>query len=86
MIKIYGSKNCVWCTKAKDLCENYSIIYEYSDAEDLDIYEEMKNKIPHKNPITLPQIFWNNRYIGGFRNLEQEIENTNIGNYGQGTI
>ena len=76
----------MWCTKAKDLCENYSIIYEYSDAEDLDIYEEMKNKIPHKNPITLPQIFWNNRYIGGFRNLEQEIENTNIGNYGQGTI
>ena len=76
----------MWCVKAKELCEEYSIIYEYSDAEDLDIYEEMKEKIPQETRITLPQIFWRGRYIGGFRDLEREIENTNIGNYGQGTI
>jgi glutaredoxin len=34
---------------------------------------------------TLPQIWWDNRYIGGYTDFAAEIENT-MGNYGNGKI
>jgi len=82
MIKIYGSDNCVWCAKAKDLCENFYLDYEYLNIGPNEEFPDGRVFTGGK----IPQIFWDNRYVGGYVDLEREIENTNIGNYGQGKL
>jgi glutaredoxin 3 len=80
MITIYGHARCGWCNKAKNLAEQYGIKYEWKDTDNFDTLNELKLKFP--NARTVPQIWWDDRYIGGYENLTAEIENT-MGNYGQ---
>jgi len=84
MVTIYGAGWCGFCLAAKELCENYSLSYEWRNADDVDVYLELKEKV--KDFQTIPQIFWNDKYIGGYSDLVKEIEESNIGNYGQGTF
>ena len=79
MIEIYGTSRCNYCKKAVALAESYKLKYEYKDAEDLDIYEQLLGKIG--SVPTVPQIFWNDKHIGGYESFSLEIENTR--EYGQ---
>lgn len=79
MIEIYGTSRCDYCKKAVALAESYKLKYEYKDAEDLDIYEQLLGKIG--SVPTVPQIFWNDKHIGGYESFYTEIENTR--EYGQ---
>ena len=79
MIEIYGTSRCGYCKKAVALAESYKLKYEYKDAEDLDIYEQLLSKIG--SVPTVPQIFWNDKHIGGYESFSLEIENTR--EYGQ---
>ena len=82
MIVIYGKDNCGYCTKAKALTEKYLLKYEYKDVKDPDNMLELFSKNPDTK--TVPQIFWDDKYIGGYNELTTEIENLGLGNYGQG--
>ena len=82
MITIYGASWCSFCRKAKALCEDFGLVYEWKDVDDPEIYNELSTKI--ENFKTVPQIYWDHKYIGGYSDLIMEIENHNIGNYGQG--
>lgn len=79
MIEIYGTSRCGFCKKAVALAESYELNYEYKDTEDLEIYEQLLEKIG--SVPTVPQIFWNNKHIGGYESFHKEIENTR--EYGQ---
>ncbi|MBC8474875.1 MAG: glutaredoxin [Bacteroidetes bacterium] len=79
MIEIYGTSRCDYCKKAVALAESYKLKYEYKDAKDLDIYEQLLGKIG--SVPTVPQIFWNDKHIGGYESFSLEIENTR--EYGQ---
>jgi glutaredoxin len=79
MIEIYGTSRCGYCKKAVTIAEKYNLKYEYKDAEDLDIYESLLNKIGTVPAV--PQIFWNDKHIGGYESFVTEIENTR--EYGQ---
>lgn len=83
MITIYGAEWCGWCIKAKELAENRNLPYTWKNAEDPILYDEMKVLAPQSS--TIPQIFWDERYIGGYSEFAMEIENT-IGGYGDGKI
>lgn len=85
MITIYGKNNCSYCTKAKNLCEEYQLTYEYKNVdENLDfLYEVLERK---KYMKTFPQIWWDDKYIGGYADMTIELENLGIGNYGQGAF
>lgn len=83
MIVIYGAPNCGWCTKAKALAENMSLQYEYRDVSDDAFKQELKARKPDCK--TIPQIWWNDNYIGGYTEFALEVENT-IGGYGDGKI
>jgi glutaredoxin len=78
-IKIYGKTNCPWCDRAKSLVSRYGFQYEYFDIGRKQYYDELKESVPDLK--TVPQIFWNERYIGGYNELANEIENT-VGSYG----
>lgn len=78
MIKIYGTNKCFYCRLAKELCKKNKIRYTFYDINTI----ENKNKliilkkqkiIPNK--VSIPIIFKNNKYIGGFSELEKIIEN-----------
>jgi len=82
MIVIYGRDSCIFCEKAKKLCQDYNLRYEYLDVMSRpELIEEFKQKFPGVR--TVPQIVWDGRHIGGYAELAAEIENT-IGGYGEG--
>lgn len=84
MITIYAKNNCKWCTLAKELAENRNLPYKYLNTEkDVEHILELMSIKPDTK--TLPQIWWDGRYIGGYDDFATEIENT-MGDYGNGKI
>lgn len=64
MIKIYGENNCNYCEMAKKVCNTYNLQYEYYDIGDLMPTDWLK-KIGFV-PRSVPQIFADDTYLGGF--------------------
>lgn len=79
MIEIYGRDNCTFCMLAKELCELNQLPYEYKDVTNVDIEQELLDRTLGFK--TVPQIYWHNRYIGGYTDFARELENTR--NFGQ---
>jgi len=78
-IKIYGKENCSYCTQAKSLLESYNLDYQYfSLGTDLTV-EELIESFPTAK--TVPIVVVNNKWIGGYNELETYIEET-MNNYG----
>lgn len=83
MIEIYGRNNCTYCQKAKALCREYRLSFTYYPIDqDGEHFIKFMELFPDAK--TVPQIMWDNRYIGGYNELTTEIENLGLGNYGQG--
>jgi glutaredoxin 3 len=83
MIEIYGTPTCGFCRRAKLLAERYGITTEYKDITFEKFEQELKERADFEYK-TVPQIWWNNRYIGGYNELATEIENTR--NFGDGAF
>lgn len=84
-VKIYGTANCSYCQKAKSLCREMKIGFVYVPVDEAGpLREEFKQLFPDAK--TVPQILWDGKHIGGYNELAAEIENLNIGNYGQGDL
>ena len=66
MYKVYGTRICLYCDKAKKLMENFNIDYEEHNVSNDDIREDFKKQ----GFKTVPQI-WNekNKHIGGYDDL-----------------
>lgn len=79
-LTIYGKANCAWCKEARTLAERYGITYEYIDVGYTDGLKELMDRAPDAK--TVPQIWWHDRYIGGYQEFSREIEDT-IGGYGE---
>lgn len=82
MIVIWGRDNCVYCTRAVELCKQYDFKFEYIKVNTPQILEQLEQKVPGVK--TVPQIFWNDKHIGGYEDFAAEIENTR--NFGQEKI
>lgn len=82
MICIYGNTNCVWCDRAKELCKQYGLEYEYKSIQVPEFFQELQEKLPGVRSV--PQIFWHGKHIGSYNELAEEIQNTR--NYGDGQI
>lgn len=88
MIIIYGKETCNWCDRAKELCHQYGMKFEYKSVDDRfegeANFAELKQRALDENLEikTVPQIWWHGNHIGGFNELVSAIENTR--EYGQG--
>jgi glutaredoxin len=88
MMIIYGKEMCEFCDKAKEICRQYEIEFEYHSVDDrFDGVKNMsvlKNKLIKENRMvkTVPVIWHHNKFIGGYNELMSYIENTR--EYGQG--
>ena len=76
MIEIYGTDNCVFCDKAKNLLQMYEKEYTYIDVtETEDITAAFFKKFPDVR--TVPQISLSNgHYIGGYQELKRWLNHT----------
>jgi glutaredoxin len=84
MIEIYGTPTCGFCIRAKKLAERYQLPYEYKDISANQANRDELTERMGSEPRQVPQIFWNNNYVGGYEQLSEEIQNTR--NYGDGAI
>lgn len=75
-VEIYGKDGCPYCVKAKEACENANIPYTYinivgpnSQATKADVQARI-NALGHSHEMrTVPQIFVDDKWIGGYDNL-----------------
>lgn len=83
MITIYGKPTCVYCVKAKNLATQYDLRFEYLDISVPENLDSLKNAMPDAS--TIPQIWWNDKHVGGYQEFAEMIQNT-IGGYGEGKL
>jgi len=82
MVTIWGTSTCPFCERAKDLCKQYDLQFEYILVDSKDKLTEMQELVP--GATTVPQIWWNKKHVGGYTEFAAEIENTR--NFGQDRI
>ena len=72
-VKVYTKDHCPFCNMAKTLLKSKNINYSEIDvsAKDFD-FDGLKEKTKHK---TVPQIFIDEKFIGGFTELKQHLTN-----------
>ena len=68
-VLIYTKDNCIWCDRAKILLDSKKIFYNEIDLSDdierLKFYEKIGDNVK-----TVPQIFIDDKRIGGFQDLK----------------
>ena len=68
-VLIYTKDNCIWCERAKILLDSKKISYNEidlsDDSERLKFYEKIGDNVK-----TVPQIFIDDKRIGGFQDLK----------------
>lgn len=80
---VFGKATCPYCVKAKAKLDELGMKYQYLDVvkDSAALYRmipEVKANIGEKTPVTVPQIWLDGHYIGGFDHLEQHIANGGI--------
>ena len=72
MYEIYGTTNCTFCDKAKQLLTQHDKPYTFIDvAEDEDITAAFFKRFPGVR--TVPQIVVDDEHIGGYYDLEKRL-------------
>lgn len=76
---VFGKATCPYCVKAKQLLDEAGIAYRYYDVvkDSAALYRmipEVKAHIGLKTPVTVPQIWLDDDYVGGADNLEQWLK------------
>ena len=78
-IKLYTKSDCKYCKLAKMLLKNYNIEYDEVNLDDDDdrklFFEELNNCV-NGNTKTVPQIFLNDKRIGGYDELKVYLQPT----------
>lgn len=75
-IEIYGREGCPYCVKAKKACEKAGLDYEYinvggtsPEATKADVQARIDALGVSHEVKTVPQIFVDDKWIGGYDNL-----------------
>lgn len=67
-VSIYTKDNCIWCDRAKILLDSKKISYNEidlsDDSERLKFYDKIGDNVK-----TVPQVFIDDKRIGGFQDL-----------------
>lgn len=69
-VVIYTTKTCSYCIKAKKLLNNHNITYKEIVVNPM----IMKQLIKRTGSKTVPQIFINGKFIGGYTELTKIIK------------
>lgn len=66
-IEIYSKDDCIYCTKIKDLMSFHGLTYTEKSLSHGTLKEEIQDRVGNVKRInTVPQIFINGEYLGGY--------------------
>jgi len=68
---VWSKYNCIFCDQAKTLLELKGIPFEEKKIGDGYTKEELLKSVP--NARSVPQIFLDDEYIGGFNELKAKL-------------
>ena len=68
-VKIYTTPSCPYCVRAKMLLNNKGVSFEEVSMYDVSSEERQQLAQKTNNYRTVPQIFINDQFIGGFDQL-----------------
>ena len=71
MITVYSKNNCPFCVQAKNLLKLKGIEFEERNINEEWTREQLLEAVPTAR--TLPQIFLDDNYIGGFTELRRHL-------------
>lgn len=72
-VVIYSKQPCPYCVRAKEFFKERGIPFEEIDLTDnFDEVEALKKKTNH---MTMPQIFIDDAFIGGYSDLIAKLQN-----------
>jgi len=76
---LFGKENCPHCHRAKGYLTKAGLDFEYHDVvkEPGSLYEmlgRVKPIVGPKTPITVPQIWFNGKYVGGANELQDIVQ------------
>ena len=71
MITIYGKPRCPFCDRAKALCEQKGLEYDYKMLDADFTAEELFEKAPDAR--TFPQIWIGDKHVGGYDQFKDEV-------------
>lgn len=80
-IFIFSKSTCIYCDKAKELLNNRKLEYKYLELDnnencpDKDCLKLKNELIKLTRQKTVPQIFINGSFIGGFTDLDKLLSN-----------
>ena len=66
-VEIYSRSNCSYCVMAMNFFDSKGIKYDVYSADDPKVFEEMLSRNPQAR--TVPQIFIDDKLIGGYTDL-----------------
>ena len=69
---VWSKENCPYCLQAKALLESRGIKFEERNVSQDWTKEQLLAAVP--NARTLPQIFLDDNYIGGFTELRRHLQ------------
>lgn len=75
-VLIYSKQYCPYCVRAKEFFKQKGIAFKEVDlTDDFESLAQLKNKTNH---LTVPQIFIDDVFIGGYTDLIRKFENGEI--------
>lgn len=81
-VKIYGKADCPWCDRAKRICEDYNIPYDYTTLNALDAAAFLHETVS-PNVRTVPAVVVDGIWIGGYEELRTLINENYTINEGE---
>lgn len=82
-VLIYGKSDCIYCDKALEACDYHGLAYSYKSVSHEVYLKELKEKLPDVK--TVPQIWVDDKHIGGYTEFLTYIEEVS-GGYGDGKL
>ena len=70
-VEIYSKSNCSFCDKAKYYFDQNDITYQVHDVETPETFKILMERNP--NARTMPQIFIDDKLIGGYTDLMEFV-------------
>lgn len=71
MYYIYGTENCGFCTRAKEILDSKNEEYTYQDVT---MDQGLMDMFKMNGWRTVPQVFYNDKHVGGYKELVKYLE------------
>lgn len=78
MYTIYSTATCGYCTSAKNFLNSKGLEFDEVKITSQEVMDQLSNKLGY-TPRTVPQIWLDEKHIGGYDDLVRSFKGDDIG-------